>query len=335
MLSLENPVPKRFWPRLLLLTMLILAGGIAWFSLQMVYLSVPYRGDRQLLVIAPKTGVQAIARQLQAAGVIPSANAFVVGSVALGLNHRFQAGEYEIKPDQTGMQTAQAMANGKVYQRLFTLIEGAKSWELAAQLGAAEALVGSLATTPAEGSALPETYAYRWGENRAAVLARMQRAMDGALAQAWAQRSPQLPLKSPQELLILASIVEAETPVPAERARVAAVYYNRLKLGMKLQADPTVAYAIESKIASSAQGGAKRPLTKADLTIEDPYNTYRITGLPPGPIGNPGRASLNAAAAAVLGDELYFVASPEGGHVFAKTYAEHLKNVEHWRQSKR
>ncbi|HUN52564.1 MAG TPA: endolytic transglycosylase MltG, partial [Candidatus Sulfotelmatobacter sp.] len=180
---------------------------------------------------------------------------------------------------------------------------------------------------PAEGSLLPETYNYSWGDSRAGMLARMAKAMRETLAHLWAGRAPDLPYATPEAALILASIVEKETGVPAERPLVAGVFVNRLRLGMKLQSDPTVDYAL-----SGGKGPLGRELTRADLDTASPYNTYRVDGLPPGPIANPGRAAIAAVMRPAPTKDLYFVADGSGGHAFSQTLAEHNKNVERWHQ---
>jgi UPF0755 protein len=177
-----------------------------------------------------------------------------------------------------------------------------------------------------EGSLLPQTYGFERGTSRASVVARARAAMEKVLAEAWAARAADLPLASPREALVLASIVERETARPEERARIAAVFLNRLKQGMRLQSDPTVVYA-----ASDGAGVLDHALTRAELERDSPYNTYKAGGLPPGPISAPGGASIRAVTQPARSDELYFVADGAGGHVFSRTLEEHNRNVARWR----
>jgi UPF0755 protein len=222
------------------------------------------------------------------------------------------------------------LREGRTVVHRVTFAEGLTSKEMLAALGRAERLEGPMPPLPANGSLLPDTYHYSYGDTQAEIVARMAKAMDAVLAELWAKRAPDLPLTSPTEALILASIVEKETAVPAERARIAAVFINRLKKGMRIESDPTVVYGLTDGL-----GPLGRALTRDDLRNDHPYNTYRITGLPPGPICNPGRDSLAAVMNPLQTEEIYFVADGSGGHVFARTLDEHNRNVAQWRKFKR
>ena len=180
---------------------------------------------------------------------------------------------------------------------------------------------------PREGGVLPQTYDYEWGRTRRGAMRRMEAAMTTALERAWVARAPGLGLRSPHEMLVLASMVERETGVASERPLVARVFLNRLAAGMRLQSDPTVAYA-----ANGGNGPLDRPLTRSDLAFDNPYNTYVVAGLPPAPICSPGIAALMAVAHPALSDALYFVANGSGGHAFAATLEEHVRNVERYRR---
>ena len=221
------------------------------------------------------------------------------------------------------------LRTGRSVQHRLTIPEGLTASQVAALLERAPALEGE-AVLPAEGRVLPETYSYERGILRAALVQRGAAAMDRALAQAWAARVKGLPLRSPDEALTLASIVERETGKPEERPHVAAVFLNRLTRGMRLQSDPTVVYA-----ASGGLGVLDHGITRAELDRDDPYNTYRVQGLPPGPISMPGAASLRAVTQPAPSQDLFFVADGTGGHVFARTLEEHQRNVVRWRDLER
>ena len=270
-----------------------------------------------------------IARDLEAAGIIADSRLFRLYARYRGLDSSLHAGEYEFQPAVSMAEVLARIATGKIVLRFVTIPEGLTSREVAALVAAAEGMKG-IADTPPEGSILPETYTFTLDESRAALVARMQDAMQETLAELWASRAENLPVKTPEEAVILASIVEKETGLPEERQRVAAVFVNRLNRGMRLQSDPTVAYAI-----TKGERELGRALRFKDLEVKDPYNTYYAAGLPPGPICNPGRAALAAVLNPIESKELYFVADGTGGHVFAKTLAEHERNVRNWRKIRR
>ena len=275
-------------------------------------------------VVVPHGTPAQVAESLLAAGVIDDVAAFrlaVLVTRSAGALHAAELGF----PAHASLQVVLAvLRTGRPVQHRLTIPEGLTAAQVALLLDRAPALAGDT-PVPDEGAVLPETYVFELGTTRVALAERATAAMARALAQAWAQREGGLPLAGPQELLTLASIVERETARPEERPLVAAVYLNRLRLGMRLQADPTVAYAV-------AGGGVlERKLTRADLDWPTPYNTYRVAGLPPGPIALPGVASLRAVAHPAHTEDLFFVMDGHGGHAFARTEDEHNRNVARWR----
>lgn len=277
------------------------------------------------LVLKPGSSLTEISGALKRAGVIRSGTLFMLVAKTTGAARRLKAGEYDFVSHASMAEILSAIANGRVVRHFVTIPEGVSSETVMEILSKADFLAG-VTPAPPEGSVLPETYEVARGDDRAAVLQRMMDARDKLLASLWIHRRADLPYKTPDEAVTLASIVEKETAKPDERPRVAAVYVNRLKAGMLLQADPTVIYGLT--------GG--RPLghglTVSELNSQTPYNTYKVAGLPPTPIGNPGRASLAAALDPPQTDELYFVADGTGGHVFSANVKDQDDNVKKWRE---
>jgi len=305
-----------------LIAILLLAGTAVYLGGRGYEAPGPL-ADAKIVVIPKGADARDIGTLLVENGVVASGTLFALGSYATGRAAGFKAGEYEFAAAISPAAAADLIDSGKVYRHKLTIPEGLTAAQIVALIDAAPALDGTIDAEPPEGTLLPDTYFYVMGNTRQELQQRMHRAMEKALSEAWAKRAPNLPLASPAEAVTLASIIEKETAKPGERPRVAGVFLERLKLGMKLQADPTVIYVM-------TKGGAMpmpHPLGHDDLAIESPYNTYLDKGLPPTPIDNPGIAALKAALQPDDRGELYFVADGSGGHAFAKTLEEHNKNV--------
>ena len=313
---------------LLLALVTILSGAFLWGYAQFSRagpLSAP-----ATVVIPMGAGLERIATEMRGAGIISDPLIFRFGARALGVHKTLRAGEYAIPEGTSVRALLKILSAGKTVVRRLTVPEGLTARDVLARLEATAGLEGRVWPIPAEGRLLPETYHFSYGDSRQDVVRRMSRAMTETLGELWDGRASGLPLANPDEALVLASIVEKEAAVPAERPRVARVFLNRLARSMRLQSDPTVVYAM-----TEGAGALGRPLTRADLKIPSPYNTYLNDGLPPTPIANPGRASLEAVLHPAQSDEFYFVADGLGGHVFARTLAEHNRNVAKWRKTRK
>jgi UPF0755 protein len=281
------------------------------------------------IVVAEGSSVAKVAAELEEAGVIRGgATSFRGFARVFGAHAPVQAGEFELRPGMSAWAILTHLQYGRPIQRAVTIPEGMPSVLVHERLMAVPHLTGNI-TVPVEGTVLPDTYNYRRGESRGAVLARMQAAMRRELARLWAERSPTTVVQSPQAAIILASIVEKETAKPSERRMVAGVYSNRVRRNMPLQADPTVIYPV------TRGRPLGRRILRSELDANNGYNTYRLAGLPIGPIANPGRASIAAVLNPQLTSALYFVADGTGGHIFADTLEQHNANVVRWRAIRR
>lgn len=292
--------------------------------------------DEKVVVIPSDSGVARIADILEGEGVIDSnydlvgRYIFVAGVRAYQQQGRLKAGEYAFPAGISMRGVMNLLVSGKAILHQITFPEGLTSQQIVDRLKANDTLTGPVASVPAEGTLLPETYSFTRGASRSQILEQMKTAHAKVLDQVWQGRSKDLPFANPQELVTLASIVEKETGKADERPHVASVFLNRLDRNMRLQSDPTIIYGLVGGV-----GTLGRPITRADIDKATPYNTYHINGLPPGPIANPGRAALEAVANPSNTKDLYFVADGTGGHVFAASLVEHNKNVSKWRKAER
>jgi UPF0755 protein len=306
---------------MLLVVVSVAIGAGLYFGKQRFEAPGPLTEDKTVNI--PRgLGVKDIADLLQREGVIDQPYVFMGGVIVLKAKGELKSGEYQFTKRASLADVVDTIIENKVVQHSLTIAEGLTSEQIVAKLLETDALSGQIKEIPREGTLLPETYKFTRGMTREQIIQRMQQAHKRVLAEAWERRMPDIPIKTPEQLVTLASIVEKETGKPDERTRVAAVFVNRLKAKMRLQSDPTIIYGL-----TGGKGALGRPIMKSEIEQPTPYNTYVIDGLPPGPIANPGRASLEAAANPARTKELYFVADGTGGHVFSDNYADHQKNV--------
>ena len=317
---------KRF---LLLLVLLAAVAGGAWLWEDWNFHAPGPSRAETVVLIKPGEKVAAIGRQLQDAGAVSNANLFWIGVRKRGLQASLKAGEYALPAHASMADIAAILESGRSIQHKLTAAEGLTSAMIYALVQNDPVLVGDAGAVPSEGSLLPETYLFTRGTTRAQMLKRMEKARDSLLENLWRERPPGLPYKTPQEAVVLASIVEKETAIPDERRHIAGVFVNRLKLGMKLQSDPTIIYDVTGGYPLG------RGIRESELARASPHNTYVIAGLPPTPICNPGKDALAAVLDPQTTGDLYFVANGQGGHVFSATEAEQSRNVAAWRKIER
>src|SRR5215468_5020713 len=304
-----------------------LAAGIALFFGKQRFEAVgPLAADR-IVNIPRGSGMRDIADILSRGGVIDQPWLFIGGVLVLKAREDLKAGEYEFRAHSSMRDVVATIVEGKVVAHQVSIPEGLSSAQIVARLLQDDVLAGDVKEIPREGSLLPDTYNFARGITREQMIQRMQQAQQRLVREIWDHRAPDLPVKTPEQLVVLASLVEKETGKPEERTRVAAVFVNRLKQKMKLQSDPTIIYGLVG-----GKGTLGRPIMKSEIDQATPYNTYVIAGLPPGPIANPGRAALEAAANPSRTREIYFVADGTGAHAFAENYEQHQRNVARLRQ---
>lgn len=286
-------------------------------------------GDKTIFVVESGDGTGAITGRLHKAGLIRTGFGFRIVAVLTGASGALKPAEYEIPSGSSPSKIASILTSGQGVKRSITLPEGWSVSQIYTRLNANTILTGDLPPAPPEGSLNPDTYVIQRGDTRADIVKRMRTSHDDVLEELWLKRAPDLPIRTEEEAVVLASIVEKETGIASERPLVAAVFVNRLRKGMKLQSDPTIIYGI------TKGAPLRRKIFKSDLENPHAWNTYVINALPPTPIANPGKASIAAVLNPPKSNDLFFVADGTGGHVFAETYAEHDRNVQRWREFRR
>ena len=303
-----------------------LMGGSVLTTYTQFVAEGPLETQTETLITKGKS-LRKIAKQLYREGIIASPSIFEIGVRASGETNNIKAGEYAIPRRASSKMVMKILTSGNTYIRRLVVPEGLTSEQVVALMKDAKGLVGEVIQIPKEGTLLPDTYHYSYGDTKEGMITRMQKAMDRTLEELWANRDPKITIKTPKEAIVMASIIEKETSRNSERAHIASVFYNRMKQGIRLQSDPTVIYAV-----TDGHVDQMKRVTYKDLKFQSPYNTYVIYGLPRAPISNPGRASLQAVLHPMTTKDVYFVADGTGGHVFSPTYKEHQQNVQNWRQ---
>src|SRR5205085_3859316 len=317
----RNPIVIAGNALLTVIFLITVVGGITFvLGKQRFEMAGPLGQDK--VVNVPRGGIRDTADLLVREGVIDQPSLFIAGALLLKAQNELKYGEYRFTRNASLRDVVDTIIEGKVVQHAFTIAEGLTSDQIVQRLVENETLTGNIRDIPREGTLLPETYRFTFGTTREQMIQRMRQAQQRAVQEIWDRRTSDLPIKTPEQLVTLASIIEKETGKPEERTRVAAVFVNRLRQKMTLQSDPTIIYGLVG-----GKGSLGRPIMRSEIEQPTPYNTYVIDGLPPGPIANPGRASLEAAANPARTKELYFVADGTGGHVFSDNYSEHQKNV--------
>ncbi len=313
---------------LLIVSAIVISITLSWLNSEMKS-SGPLLADK-LVQIKSGSSVRAISNKLAKEGIVSNHIIFMTVARVKNSKNPLKAGEYKIKAKSSINDVIAKLQSGITYQHKVTIPEGLMSIEIVDLLNEDGILVGEIIDVPLEGSLLPETYSFSRGDTKQSVISRMQNDMSKTIDELWEDRSEYTPVKTKEEAIILASIVEKETSVAEERPRVAGVFVNRLNRRIPLQTDPTVIYSI-----TEGKGTLDRALIYKDLKTPSPYNTYMVQGLPPGPIANPGRKSIEAVLNPEYNEYIYFVADGTGGHAFAKTLKEHNNNVRAWRKFKK
>jgi len=317
---------------MVVIAMVLVAGG--FFVVQHQFYAAGPLEASQTVSIPPGTGRRKVAEILEEQGIIANRYVFIGSQLAMSLSGRdrreFKAGEYAFDKGASMADVYETIVAGRAVLNRLTFPEGLTSQQIVERIKAAPDLTGEISQVPPEGSLMPDTYSFSKGMDRQELIDRMQQAHDEFLAQAWEQRQLDLPVSTPQEAVILASIVEKETGKAEERGEVAGVFVNRLRKGMRLQSDPTIIYGI-----AGGAGSLGRPIYKRDIEQKTAYNTYQIDRLPPTPICNPGRESITAVLNPAKTKNLFFVADGTGGHKFSETYKEHNAAVRNWRRIER